>query len=120
LLVSQGKSGRKEMISMPIRWDPKRVMEVADMMEKHINAAVEPLECAREVAKAALEIPNLPQYIGSRIRSIWSEIDRAIGDGKEDPGNLRKRLQAIRDEVPKTEFKAEKTRAAYGTTHRLI
>lgn len=58
---------------MPIKWSVLRVMEAADMLEKHINAAVEPLECAREVAKAALEIPQLLSTLTSTFEGLWGK-----------------------------------------------
>lgn len=91
------------------------------MMEKHINAAVEPLECVREAATAALEISNLPDYMKSRIVSLVSEINRAIGVSPNRGGSmLKSRLQAIRDDVPKDALEAEKRDSAYGTTQSLI
>lgn len=105
---------------MPIKWTILRVMEAADMIEKHINAAVEPLECAREVAKAALEIPNLPEYMGSRFHSLLAEIDRAIGDSSGRGSMLKSRLQAIRDDVPKEALEGEKKSAEYGKQQSLV
>lgn len=106
---------------MPIKWSAMRVLEASDMLEKHIDAAVEPLECAREVAKAAREIPNLPQYIDSRIQSLSSEIDRAIGSGPTGRGSmLKSRLQAIRDDVPKEALEAEKKASSYGEIKSLV
>ena len=105
---------------MPIRWSTQRVMEAADMIEGHINKAVEPLECAREVAKAALEIPHLPQYVDQHFRGLWGEIDRAIGSRTEPVGRLKARLQSIRDSVPKDALEAEKKASDYGEQQSLV
>jgi len=106
---------------MPIKWSAMRVMEAADMAEKHINAAVEPLECAREVAKAALEIPNLPQYVDQHFRGLWGEIDRAIGGSHIEPvGRFKARLQSIRDSVPKEALEVEEKASAYGKQQSLV
>lgn len=106
---------------MPIRWSASQVMEAADMLEKHIKAAVEPLECAREVAKAALEIPELPQYVDQHFRGLVGEIDRAIGGSHFEPvGRLKARLQAIRDSVPKDALEAEKKKAEHGRQQSLV
>jgi len=110
----------KGVISMPIKWSALRVTEAADMIEEHINAAVEPLECAREVAKAALEISNLPEYMGSRLHSLLAEIDRAIGDPSGRGSMLKSRLQAIRDDVPKDDLEAQKKVSAYGERQSLV
>jgi len=106
---------------MPIKWSAMQVMEAADMIEKHINTAVEPLECAREVAKAALEIPNLPGYVEQRIAGLLGEIGRAIGGTPAEPvGRLKARLQSIRDTVPKADLEAEKKDASYGERPSLL
>jgi len=106
---------------MPIKWSAMQVMEAADMIEKHINAAVEPLECAREVAKAALEIPNLPGYVEHRIAGLLGEIGRAIGGTPAEPvGRLKARLESIRDSVPKNDLEAEKKTRSYGDKVSLV
>jgi len=106
---------------MPIKWSVLRVMEAADMLEKHINAAVEPLECAREVAKATLEIPQLPQYVEQRINGLLGEIERAIGGSHSEPvGRLKARLQSIRDSVPKDALEAEEKKGKYGKQPSLV
>ena len=106
---------------MPIKWSAIQVMEAADTIEKHIDAAVEPLECAREVAKAALEIPQLPQYVNQHFRGLMGEIDRAIGGSHSEPvGRLKARLQSIRDSVPKDTLEKEKKTSSYGDKVSLI
>ena len=106
---------------MPIKWSALRVMEAADMIEKHIDAAVEPLECAREVAKAALEIPHLPLYVDQHFHGLLSEISRAIGGSHSEPvGRLKARLQSIRDSVPKDAPEAEEKKSKYGKQQSLV
>lgn len=98
---------------MPIKWSALRVIEAADMIEGHINKAVEPLECAREVAKAALEISNLPLYVDQHFRGLLDDIERATG-------RLKGRLQSIRDDVPKEALEGEKKSAEYGERQSLV
>jgi hypothetical protein len=106
---------------MPIKWSALRVMEAADMIEKHIDAAAEPLECAREVAEAALEIPGLPGYVKDNIAMLLGEIGRAIGGTPAEPvGRLGARLQSIRDSMPKNDLEAEKKTTSYGEKVSLI
>jgi hypothetical protein len=91
------------------------------MIERHINKAVEPLECAREVAKAALEIPHLPLYVDQHFRGLWGEIGRAIGGSHIEPvGRFKARLQSIRDSVPKDAIESEKKIAAQGERPSLV
>jgi len=98
-----------------------RVMAAADMIEKHINVAVEPLECARDAANAALGTPNLPDYVKRRFyRVIW-EIERAISTkGHLSEGNLYASVKAIRDGVPKDDLEAEQRRASFGTMQSMV
>lgn len=106
---------------MPIRWSALKVSEAAAMIEEYLNQAVEPLEQARIVAKEALNIPDLPQYVDQHFRGLWGEIDRAIGGGQWEPvGRLRARLQSIRDSLPSGAVEAEKARAAQGETKSLM
>ena len=106
---------------MPIKWNAMRVMEAVDILEKHINAAVEPLECARKVAKAALEIPQLPQYVDQHFLGLIGEIGRAIGGSHFEPvGRLKARLESIRDSVPKDALEAEAKKAKYGSQQNLV
>ena len=98
---------------MPIKWSAVRVMEAADMLEKHINAAIEPLECAKDVANAALEIPNIPGYLDQHFHGVLWNIDNAVR-------RLRDNLQSIRDSVPKDALEAEKQASAYGKQQSLV
>ncbi|MFH1087410.1 MAG: hypothetical protein V1737_02335 [Chloroflexota bacterium] len=106
---------------MPIKWSTLKVSQAADMIEEYINQAVEPLEQARIVAKEALNIPNLPQYVDQHFRGLWGEIDRAIGGSQWEPvGRLKSRLQSIRDSFPSGVVEAEKAKASHGSQHSLI
>jgi hypothetical protein len=106
---------------VPIKWSAMQVMEAADTIEKHIDAAAEPLGCAREVGRAALEIPNLPGYVGQRFAGLLGEIERAIGGTPAEPvGRLRARLQSIRDSVPEDALEAQKKASSYGTKVSLL
>ena len=98
---------------MPIRWSALQVSGAADMIESYINQAAEPLECAREVAKAALEIPNLPQYVSDDFWDVIGEINKAIGGGHEGEGRLKARLKSIRNDIPEKALEAEKRRQMY-------
>ncbi|MBI2851206.1 MAG: hypothetical protein HYX80_09275 [Chloroflexi bacterium] len=64
---------RKGVIFVPIKWDPVKVTEAADMLEEYLEEAREPLERALLVAQEARKIENLPQYVGqSLINLAWS------------------------------------------------
>ena len=106
---------------MPIRWSALKVSEAADMMEEFINKAAEPLEQVRIVAREALKIANLPQYIDQDLIRIIGEIDRAIGGSQLEPvGRLRAGIAAIRKDLPEDSVKAEQESAKHGTMQSLI
>lgn len=106
---------------MPIKWSALKVSEAADMIEEYVNQATEPLEQARIVAKEALNIPNLPQYVDQHFRGLWGEIDRAIGGSQYEPtGRLKARLQSIRDSIPKQAIESEQVKASVGSTRSLF
>src|SRR3990172_5882049 len=105
---------------MPIKWSALRVSEAADRIEAHISRAVEPLEQARLVAREALNIPNLPQYVHQHLRRIVGEIDRAIGGGFEPLGRLRAGIQSVRESIPRGEVDAERRSAAGGSMESLL
>jgi sugar-specific transcriptional regulator TrmB len=75
---------------VPIRWRALKVSEAADRIEEQFNHAVEPLEQARTVAREALKMDNLPEYMSQHFSRIIGEIDRAIGVSQWEPvGRIR-------------------------------
>jgi hypothetical protein len=106
---------------VPIRWSALKVSEAADMIEEFIKEATEPLEQARIVAKEALKLPNIPQYIESDFNRIIGEIDRAIGGSQFEPiGRIRSGIEAIRRDIPDGAIKAECDSAKHGATNLLV
>ena len=106
---------------MPIRWSTVKVNDAAGMIEEYINQAAEPLEQIRIVAREALKIDNLPQYVEQHFLGLIGEIDRAIGGSQWEPvGRLRTRIQSIRDSLPKKTMEAEKTKIDRGSQQSLI
>lgn len=101
---------------MPIKWSPLMVSEAMHMVEGYINQAIEPLEQARIVAREALKIPNLPQYVTQHIYRIIGEIDRAIGGSQWEPvGRLKAGIQSVHDSLPDEVVDEEKKRLKSGT-----
>jgi hypothetical protein len=106
---------------VPIRWSTVKVNDAAGMIEEYVNQAAEPLEQIRIVAREALKIDNLPQYVDQHFRGLIGEIDRAIGGSQWEPvGRLRAKLQSIRDSLPKEAMEAEKTKIAHGSQQVLV
>jgi len=101
---------------MPIRWSPLKVNEAADMLEDYVNQAVEPLEQARIIAREALKIPNLPQYVTQHINRIIGDIDQAIGGSQwNQTGRLKAGIQSVRDCLPKEAIEEEKKKLESGS-----
>ncbi len=105
---------------MSIRWSALQAKEAADMIEEYVNQAAEPLECAREVARAAREIENLPQYMEHHFMILVMEINRAIGGGYEGEGRLKARLKSIQDDLPKDVLESEQRRKELGKQKSLV
>ena len=106
---------------MPIRWSALKVSEAADRIEEHFNQAVEPLEQARTVAREAMKLPNLPQYISQDLTRIIGEIDRVIGGSQFEPiGRIRSGIESIRKDLPEGSVKAEQESAKHGATQSLM
>jgi len=101
---------------MPIRWNPARVSEAADMIEEYVKQAAEPLEQARIVAKEARKIANLPLYVDQHIVSVLSEIERvtggehSFGNHEHYEGSIKRSIARLRDSLPKEALEVVKTR----------
>ena len=106
---------------MPIRWSALKVSEAADIIQEHVTNARAPLELAREEAKKALLITNLPQYVSSDFYMLIGEIDRAIGGGRMEPeGRLNTRLKSIRDSIPEDKVRTEQKAKEGGDQQSLM
>lgn len=90
---------------MRVRWSPLEVSDAMNRVEEHLNNARAPLELAREEAVKAREIPNLPQYVTSRLRSLEVNIQWVIDKPRSDIGMLRR-------DLPKDQLAEERQRRA--------
>lgn len=106
---------------MSIKWSPLKVSDATDMIEECINQSVEPLEQARIVAREALNIPNIPQYVSQYLLRIIGEIDRTIGGGRWEPvGRLKTALLEVRESLPKVAIEEERKRLDSGRQLNLV
>ena len=106
---------------MPVKWSALKVNEAMDMVEEFVGQAVEPLEQARIVAREAMNIPNLPQYVDQHLLRIIGEIDRAIGGSQwETVGRLKAGIQSVRDSLPDGAVEEEKKRLESGSQLSLV
>lgn len=98
---------------MPIKWSTLKVTEAVDLAERHLAEAAVPLAQARIVAKEALDIPHIPQYVDQHFRALRDDLDQ-LGS------RLRERLERIRQSLPKQAMQAEQKRADQGNTLSLL
>ena len=122
---------------MPIKWSALKVSEAAGMIEEFLNQAAEPLEQARIVAKEALNIADLPQYIEQGINTILSELGRVTGGEvtltnydfeskthhksvEHIEGSIKRAIQRLRDDIPADALKSDQASQKYGSTLSLV
>ena len=106
---------------MPVKWSAVSVIKATNMIEEYVSQAIEPLEQVRIVAREALNISDLPEYVGQQIRRLIGEVDRAIGGSQFEPeGRLRACIESIRNSIPEGAIKAEQESSKYGTTLALM
>jgi hypothetical protein len=106
---------------MPIKWNAKRVKESADMLEKALKKAVDPLQEAKLIAREALNIPELPLYIGQNFMNLIGKIDDGLGGGRFSPeGWIERYIRRIRENIPTEAVKAVETMEKYGSTQTLV
>ena len=110
---------------VPIKWSALKVSEAADKIEELINQAAEPLEQARNVAKEAKKLPNLPQYIEQGLNSILAEIERVTGgevswSKEHQDGSIKRAIDRLRDDIPKDGIQSDQASQKYGSTQALV
>ena len=111
---------------MPIKWNALKVSEAADKIEEFVKQAAEPLKQARNVAKEAKKLPNLPQYIEQGFTGILGEIERvtggehSFGDQAHYDGSIKRAIDRVRGDIPKDALQSEQTSQKYGSQQALI
>jgi hypothetical protein len=112
--------------TVPIKWNALKVSEAAGKIEELINQAAEPLEQARNVAKEAKKLPNLPQYIEQGLNSILAEIERvtggehSYGDQAHYDGGIKRAIDRLRGDIPKDALQSDQDRQKYGSTQSFV
>jgi hypothetical protein len=112
---------KKGGVIVPIKWNAKRVKESTDMLEEALKKAVDPLEEARLIAREALNIPDLPQYITQEFINVIGKLDDSVGGGRFSPeGWIDRYIKRIRENIPTEAVKEVEVREKYGSTQSLI
>ena len=98
---------------MPVRWSTLKVSQAANLIEEHVNNASAPLELAREETKKALLIPNLPEYMKSRLYAIDGEFEHAMH-------RFKSKIEYLRNDIPKDQLVKEQKLKEAGETPALL
>jgi len=97
---------------MPIKWSALAVSNAADNLEKCFMEASLPLAIAKGIVRAALEIPDIPNYIKQRLMSILSSIEGDIGGSRwQVTGRWESMVSDLRKDLPADAMKAEQKRS---------
>jgi len=106
---------------VPIRWNAKKVKESTDMLEEALKKAIDPLQEARLIAREALNIPDIPQYITGEFLTLLGKIDDTVGGGRFSPeGWIDRYIKRIRENIPADAVKAIEAEEKYGSTQSLV
>ena len=110
---------------MHINWIALRGSATAAKIKNIITKAAEPLEKARNVAKEAKKLPNLPQYIEQGLNSILAEIERVTGgevswSQEHQDGSIKRAIDRLRDDIPKDAIQSYQANQKYGSTQALV
>jgi len=85
---------------MPIRWSALRVSQAMDEIERQVDAAQPFFDAAKEKAKEAKTIPDLPDYMDHRLSRLMFDIDRIE--------TVRAAIASVRKDIPQEALNAER------------
>jgi hypothetical protein len=83
-----------------------------DDVEAQISLADQFFAEATKKANEARSIPNLPQYMDTRLIGLVEDIKRI--------GRIKDRIESIRNDIPDGAIEAERERAKNGSQQSLI
>ena len=96
---------------MPIKWSAVKVCEAMDEVERQMNLADAFFAEAKEKAKAATGIADLPTYMSDRIHRLITDIERIE--------YVRSAIDAVRKAIPDGAVEAERERLRSGRQQGL-
>jgi len=94
-----------------IKWSPLRVSQAMDEVERQIALAEGFISEAKARAEEARKIPNLPQYMDTRLISLINHIERL--------NRINYAIEAIRRDIPEQDLADEQKLAQYGSQQGL-
>ena len=97
---------------MAIKWSVVKVSEAMDDVEAQISLAEQFFAEATKKANEARNIPNLPQYMDTRLIGLVEDIKRI--------DRIKDRIESVRSDLPDGAIEAERERAKNGSQQSLI
>ncbi|GAJ04325.1 unnamed protein product [marine sediment metagenome] len=97
---------------MAIKWSAVKVSEAMDDVEAQISLAEQFFAEATKKAKEARSIPNLPQYMDTRLIGLVEDIKRI--------DRIKDRIESVRNDIPDGAIEADRERAKHGSQQSLI
>ena len=106
------KNTQKGGEAVAIKWSAVKVSEAMDDVEAQIALAGQFFAEATKKANEARSIPNLPQYIDTRLIGLLGDISRI--------DRIKDRIESVRNDIPDGAIEAERERAKNGSQQSLI
>ena len=97
---------------MAIKWSAVKVSEAMDAVEAQISLAEQFFAEATKKANEARSIPNLPQYIDTRLIGLVEEINRI--------DRIKDRIESVRRDIPDGAIEVERESLKYGSQQSII
>lgn len=97
---------------MPITWSAVKVSEAMDEVLLQLGLAESFLAEAEKKAREATQIPDLPEYMHSRMESLIFTIERR--------SYMKAAIESVRQDIPSGAIEAERDRGKYGSQQGLI
>jgi len=97
---------------MAIKWSAVRVSEAMDEVEHQVTLADDFIAQAKVKAEEARKIPNLPQYMDTRLISLIGQLERME--------NVKRAIESIRNDIPQEALEEERRLASYGSQQSLV
>jgi len=98
---------------MAIKWSPLAVSEAMEKVEAQVNLAEAFIQEAHRLAKEALAIPNLPQYMGGHLYNVERVTGGAVA-------SMRGAIATTHRDLPGKDLAKEKAKSAHGTQPSLM
>ena len=97
---------------MPIKWSAVKVSEAMDEVLLQLGLAESFLAEAEKKAREATQIPDLPDYMHSRLGSLILTIGRR--------SSMKAAIKSVCQDIPDGAIEAERDRGKYGNQQGLI